>query len=196
MQSLIDLDRSTDIVRDFTNFRYVNMIFETKFTLTQVTTQHGLRLRNSYLLQVELQWSLAFPWGHTTLDKRIVFIGTKLAYPCALSRLSHWKSFVFRFMAIHPHFNMPVAALINKEPMNFSPSLTAAKTWTGPMIIGGDLTGHWTISLFGHCCSIMDGPRADHFHRFHLVSSPNIPETKFCRSSYRFFSSWLCAPLP
>lgn len=47
-------------------------------------------------------------------------------------------------MAIHPHFNMPVAALINKEPMNFSPSLTAAKTWTGPMIIGGDF--NWSLN--------------------------------------------------
>ena len=78
-----------------------------------------------------------------TLVKRSGSIETKHAFPCAQLRLSLWKFFVFQFMDIPPHSKMLVAVLINNEPMNFNPSLTAAKTWTGPMIIGGDF--NWSL---------------------------------------------------
>ena len=101
------------------------------------------KVRNSYRPQVELQWSLAFPWGHMTLVKRSGYIETKHAFPCARLRLSPWKYCVFQFMDIPVHSKMLVAVSINNEPMNFNPSLTAAKTWTGPMIIGGDF--NWSL---------------------------------------------------
>ena len=101
------------------------------------------KVRNSYQPQVELQWSLAFPWGHMTLVKRSGSIETKLASPCAPLRPNLWKFFVFRFMDIPLHSSMLVQVSTNNEPMNFNPSLTAAKTWTGPMIIGGDF--NWSL---------------------------------------------------
>ena len=106
-------------------------------------TENLLKVRSSYLLQVELQWFLAFRWGHLTLAKKSGFIATKLEFPCARLRHKPWKFFVFRFMDIPHHSRMPVSTLTNKEPMNFNPSLIAAKTWTGPMIIGGDF--NWPL---------------------------------------------------
>ena len=46
-------------------------------------------------------------------------------------------------MDIPRHSSMLVPVSTNNEPMNFNPSLIAAKTWTGPMIIGGDF--NWPL---------------------------------------------------
>ena len=47
---------------------------------------------------------------------------------------------VFRFTVILPPTKMQGAYSTNKELMNFNPSLTAAQSWTGPMMIGGDFS--------------------------------------------------------
>ena len=102
-----------------------------------------LKLKNSYPPLEVLQLFPVFPWERMISDKKIVFTVTKPDSPCVLLRLSPWKSFVFRFTVILPPTKMQVAYSTNKELMNFNPSLTAAQSWTGPMMIGGDF--NWPL---------------------------------------------------
>ena len=78
-----------------------------------------------------------------TSVKRSGSIEIKPESLCLLLKLNHWKSFVSRSMDIILPSRMPAQVLTNKEPMNFNTSLIAAKTWTGPMIIGGDF--NWPL---------------------------------------------------
>ena len=85
----------------------------------------------------------SLPMRTYDIGQKIACTETKPDSPCVLLRLSPWKSFVFRFTVILPPTKIQGAYSTNKELMNFNPSLTAAQSWTGPMMIGGDF--NWPL---------------------------------------------------
>ena len=125
----------------WTNLDWMPLLHPLSSLMWKIKT--SLKLKNGYPPLEVPQLSLVFPWGPMILDKKIAFTETKLDSPCVLLRLSPWKSFVFRCTAILLPFNVKVAYSTNKELMNFNPSLTAAQSWTGPMMIGGDF--NWPL---------------------------------------------------
>ena len=118
-----------------------------------------LKKKNCYRLQEVLQWFHLYHWGNLPLARKIGFIATKPDFQWARLRPNLWKFCVFQCMVILLHTRRIVPNWIERERITFDPGMTVAKSWPGPMVIGGVLISPLRTSRLGTYLRLMDGKR-------------------------------------